>query len=178
MDNGLVASLLIMGATWTVVGTYIADAEIQMDAQKYEKRITELTTHTLEGAQKMVSYPINRLSYVPEGYELEKEEARTEENNIGKDPVVKIQYQGNEFGFRTVTQKIGKNREGELESWKYDHINSYTFNGFKFEFAYYDGSNVQGMSVTIPVEGYEITMSADILSKEEMEKVLLSMVEK
>lgn len=36
---------------------------------------------------------------------------------------------------------------------------------------------VQGMRVTIPEEGYEITMTADILSKEEMEKILLSMVE-
>ena len=36
---------------------------------------------------------------------------------------------------------------------------------------------VQGMRVTIPEEGYEITMTVDILSKEEMEKILLSMVE-
>ncbi|MGE7768444.1 hypothetical protein [Peribacillus sp. NPDC096540] len=104
---------------------------------------------------------------------------RTEEMNIGKDPIVEFQYRGgpNGHGFRTTTQKIGQNKEGELESWKYDHINSYTLNGFKFEFAYYDDSNVQGMRVTIPGEGYEITMSADILSKEEMEKILLSMVE-
>ncbi|GKU80955.1 DUF4367 domain-containing protein [Niallia sp. NCCP-28] len=153
--------------------------EIQKEGQKYEKRITALTTHTLEEAQKMVSYPINRPSYLPEGYELESEEARTKEMNIGKDPIVEFQYRGgtNGEGFRTTTQKIGQNKEGELEPWKFEHINSYTLKGFKFEFAYDDGSNVQGMRIAIPEEGYEITIIADILSKEEMEKILLSMVE-
>lgn len=152
---------------------------LRIGLKRYEIRVAALTTHTLEEAQKMVSYPIKAPSYVPKGYELESEEAHTEEMNIGKDPIVEFQYRGgaNGNGFRTITQKIGQNKEGELESWNYDHINSYTLNGFKFEFAYYDDSNVQGMRVTIPEEGYEITMSADILSKEEMEKILLSMVE-
>ncbi|GIN70953.1 hypothetical protein J14TS2_14280 [Bacillus sp. J14TS2] len=153
--------------------------ELRADLKKYEIRVVALTTHTLEEAQKMVSYPIKRPSYVPESYELESEVARTEEMNIGEDPIVEFQYRrgANGHGFRTTTQKIGQDKDGELESWMYDHINSYTLNGFKFEFAYYDGSNVQGMRVTIPEEGYEITMSADILSKAEMEKILLSMVE-
>lgn len=151
--------------------------ELRAGLGKYEKRVAALTTHTVEEAQKMVSYPIKQPTYVPQGYELESEEARTEEMNIGKDPVVEFQYRGDEFGFRTTTKKIGQNKEGELESWLYDHINSYMLKGFKFEFAYYDGSNVQGMRVTVPEEGYEITMIADILSKEEMEKILLSMVE-
>ena len=34
--------------------------EISKQAQKYEDRITNLTTHTLEEAQAMVSYPINK----------------------------------------------------------------------------------------------------------------------
>ena len=125
----------------------------------------------------MVQYPIKHPSYVPEGYVLESEEARTEEMNVAGDPIVEFQYRGEEFGFRTTTQKIGQNRAGELESLRYDHIKEYTLNGFKFEFAMYNDSNVQGMRVTIPEEGYEITMTADILSKEEMEKILLSMVE-
>lgn len=146
--------------------------------KKYEIRVAALTTHTLEEARNMVDYPINPPSYVPKSYELKSEEARTDEMNIGKDPIVEFQYRGgtNGYGFRTTTQKIGQNKEGELESWKYDHINSYTLNGFNFEFAYYDDSNVQGMRVTLPEEGYEISLVADILSKEEMEKILLSMV--
>lgn len=37
---------------------------------------------------------------------------------------------------------------------------------------------VTGMRVTVPEKGYKIILIADKLSKEEMEKVLLSMVEK
>ncbi|KIO67077.1 hypothetical protein B4065_2108 [Caldibacillus thermoamylovorans] len=38
--------------------------------------------------------------------------------------------------------------------------------------------NATGMRVTVPEKGYKITLIADKLSKEEMEKILLSMVEK
>lgn len=142
----------------------------------YKDRIIALTTHTVRESQQMVSYPINRPSYVPKGYELESEEARTDTMNVGEDPVVSFRYGGgpNGLGFNTSTHKLGDN-EGELES--YEHINSYTLKGFNFEFAYSDDRNVQGMRVKIPEEEYEITMSADILSKEEMEKILLSMIE-
>jgi hypothetical protein len=62
-----------------------------------KKRVAALTTHTVEEAQKMVSYPIKQPSYVPKGYELESEDARTEEMNIGKDPVVEFQYRGDVY---------------------------------------------------------------------------------
>ncbi|GIN71887.1 hypothetical protein J14TS2_23620 [Bacillus sp. J14TS2] len=144
--------------------------------------IYALTTHTVEEAQALSSYPINRPAFIPDGYELVEERARTEESHVGEDPEAFIQYrqkQG-EFGFYTITKKIDESKEDEPELVGYDHIDSYQLKGYAFEHAYgyNDGlGNVQGMRVTIPEKGYEITMSADILSKEEMEKVLLSMVE-
>lgn len=153
--------------------------EIQKKAGQYEKRLEELTTHTLEEARRMVRYPINLPAYVPKGYKLESEETFTEEKNVDKDPIVEFQYRAKEngFGYRTTIQKIGHNPEGELETLKYDYINAYILKGYKFEFAYYEDSNVQGMRVTIPEKGYEIILSADILQKKEMEKILLSMIE-
>ncbi|MGM7681327.1 hypothetical protein ACSVDA_04150 [Cytobacillus sp. Hm23] len=152
--------------------------ELRTGLKKYEKRVAALTTHTLEEAQRMVDYPINPPSYVPKRHELKSVEASTEEMNIGIDPIVEFHYLDDSrgLGFSTTTQKIDQNKKGKLESLNYDHIDSYTLNGFKFEFATYDDSNIQGMRITIPEEGYEITMSADILLKEEMEKILLSMV--
>lgn len=152
---------------------------LEKDAQKYEKKIETVTTHTLEEAQKMVSYPINRPKYIPEGYLLEKEVVRTEENNIGVDPVVFMQYRHpkNKDGFHMTTEKTDVEKRTETKLSHYDHIDSYQLRGIAFDFAFYKDSNIQGMRVTIREEGYEIVMSADILSKEEMEKILLSMID-
>lgn len=161
------------------------DYENEMD--KLSKEIEQygihaLTAHTVEEAQALASYPINRPTFIPDGYELVEERAHTEEAHVGEDPEVILQYhqkQG-EFNFYTTTQKIDKSKEDALELQGYDHIDSYQLKGYTFEHAYgyNDGhGNVQSMRVTIPEEGYEIIIDAAILSKEEMEKVLLSMVE-
>lgn len=162
------------------------------DEEKIEKRmlelrkeiltygIYELTNHTLEEARAMVSYPINYPAYIPEGYELIEEEARTEEAHVGVDPVVSLHYHqvDGEFNFYTITEKIDSTKEDELNF--YDNIDSYQLNGYAIEYAYDNGeyhSNVQGMRITIPEEGYEILIHASLLSKEDMEKILLSMVD-
>lgn len=152
--------------------------QLEKEIQKYE--IYELTNHTLKEAKAMVSYPINYPAYIPKGYELIEEGARTEEAHPEKDPVVTLQYHqiDGEFNFYTFIQKINQTKGEELKS--YDHLDSYELNGYAFEHAHDDGehhSNVQGMRVTIPSEGYEVIMQASLLSKEEMEKILLSMVE-
>ncbi|MBO0993698.1 DUF4367 domain-containing protein [Bacillus sp. SD088] len=162
-----------------------ADYENEMD--KLSKKIEQygiyaLTDHTVEEAQALASYPINRPTFIPDGYKLVEERAHTEEAHVGEDPEVILQYQQKqgEFNFYTITQKIDESKEDELELRGYDHIDSYQLNGYAFEhgYGYNDGhGNVQTMRVTIPKEGYEIIIDAAILSKEEMEKVLLSMVE-
>lgn len=152
--------------------------DLRTEIQKYE--IYALTIHTLGEARAMVSYPINYPAYIPEGYELIEEQARTEEVHPEKDPVVTLQYHqiDGEFNFYTFTQKIDHMKGEELKS--YDQIDSYQLNGYAIEHAYDEGeyhSNVQGMRITIPEEGYEIIMHASLLSKEEMEKILLSMID-
>jgi len=152
--------------------------ELEKELRKYG--VYELTIHTLEEARAMVSYPINYPAYIPEGYELIEEEARTTYAHPGEDPVVTLQYEqiDGEMNFYTFIEKIDPTKEDELTF--YDQVDSYQLNGYTFEYAYDDGeyhSNVQGMRITIPEESYEILIHASLLSKEEMEKILLSMVE-
>ena len=126
----------------------------------------------------MVSYPIKKPTYIPEGYKQINEEIHTDENNIGKDPIVVLDYSKGEFGFRTIQQKIDRNQKDRLENWNFEHTESYSLKGFEFDYVYSGNTNVTGMRVAVPDKGYKIIMIADILSKEEMEKILLSMVEK
>lgn len=149
---------------------------IEVQGKKYEEKIRSLTTHTLEEAQRMVSYPINKPAYVPEGYYLEKVEARTKENNIGKDPVVRIYYDNGENLFYSVTEKLDSNEKDEIER-RFAHFDFYKVKKYKLVYAYSDDTNIKGMRIEVPDQGYKINMITDVLSKEEMEKVLLSMVE-
>lgn len=157
------------------VSSALEERELELQKEMQAYGIFDLTNHTLEEAQAMVSYPIKRPDYIPEGYELAEEEAITEEKHPGERPEVMIKYrqtQG-EFGFRTLTEDI--NVESELKF--YENNEFYQLSDYAFEYAYEDDSNVHGMSITIPEEEYRVSIIADILTKEEMEKVLLSMVE-
>lgn len=152
--------------------------ELEKELGRYG--VFELMIHTLEEARAMVNYPINHPSYIPKGYELIEEEARTTYAHPEEDPVVTLQYEqiDGEMNFYTITKKIDPTKEDELTF--YEQIDSYQLNGYDIEHAYDEGeyhSNVQGMRITIPEESYEILMHASLLSKEEMEKILLSMVE-
>jgi hypothetical protein len=153
--------------------------EIQAGLQKYEAKVSMLTTHTLEEAQEMVDYKLFRPSFVPEGYTLVKEEAHTEENNIGKNPVLSFEYQKGEFGYKVNQKNINTiNPKDAVENWDWHERKSYQLKGLPFEYVSFNDSNVHGMKVSVPKEGYKITLLADIITKEEMEKVLLSMVTK
>lgn len=151
---------------------------LQKKLKKYG--IHDLTNHTIEEARTMVNYPLNHPTYIPEGYQLIEELILTEETNVGKDPDVSFQYGeiDGEFNFYTFIEKIDSTKWDRLTS--YEKLDSYTLNGYTFEHAYDEGkyhSNVQAMRVTIPEDDYEVIISASLLSKEEMEKVVLSMIE-
>ncbi|WP_062106462.1 hypothetical protein [Bacillus niameyensis] len=161
----------------------IPHADYEERSQKLGEEIESygiyaLMIHTFEEAQEMASYPIKRPTFVPEGYVSIREEAHTEQANVGKDPRVLLEYQqkDGEFNFITVTEKIDKS----IGLGIYNNLDTYQLKGYTFEHAYgyKDGlGNVQTMRVTIPEKDYQITIDAALLSKEEMEKVLLSMVE-
>ncbi|MCJ8007086.1 hypothetical protein ACFFF5_06230 [Lederbergia wuyishanensis] len=136
----------------------------------YEKKYAPIL------AQQMASFPIAKPTYIPKDYKQVDEFFYIE--NKGEEPIVNLEYKEGEFGFSTSQQEL--NQTNDLESlWEnFEEIESYSLNGFEFIYVYSEEMNKTGMRVFVPEKRYKVTLIADNLSKEEMEKVLLSMVNK
>ncbi|KAA9022885.1 hypothetical protein [Niallia endozanthoxylica] len=152
--------------------------ELSAAIEIYDAKLNTFTTHTIDEAQQMIDYPITKPTFIPEGYKQVSEEIHTDESHVGKDPIVELKYSKGEFGFWITQQKIDKNQKDELEKRNFEHTESYSLKEFEFEYVYSEDTNVTGMRVFVREKGYKMTMIADILTKEEMEEILLSMVEK
>ncbi|HYK74443.1 MAG TPA: hypothetical protein VEV44_15210 [Pseudoneobacillus sp.] len=148
--------------------------DISKKLEKYETKLDTLTTHTLVEAQNMVDYPINKPGFIPDGYQLLNIIAHTEEEHPNQNPIVEFEYRKGEFGYK-IFQLAGK-QDDELDRFQFDQSDSYTLDGYQFDFHYSNDTNVQGMRVTNSEQNYKIVIIADILAKEEMEKILLSMM--
>ncbi len=130
----------------------------------------------LKEAQQYASYTITKPTYIPEGYKQVDESFAI--YNEGEEPVSSFDYRKGEFGFSTQQLKI--NQKDGIENHAdgfFEKPESYSLNGFAFDYVYSKEERV-GMRVTVPDKGYKVVIIAEQLSKEEMEKVLLSMVEK
>ncbi|MCQ6281688.1 hypothetical protein [Bacillus sp. EB600] len=62
--------------------------------------------------------------------------------------------------------------------WDFEKTDSYMLKNYKIDYDHSDDTNIQGMRISVSEKGYKIVMIADVLSKEEMEKILLSMIKK
>jgi hypothetical protein len=128
-------------------------------------------------AQHYASYTISKPAYIPEGYKQVGESFSM--SNEGEEPVAWLDYSKGEFGFQTYQQKINQKNDVDY-LFHSEKTESYSLNGFEFVYVNSEEANKTGLRVTVPDGGYKITMIADTdtLSKEEMENVLLSMIEK
>ncbi|WP_146548487.1 DUF4367 domain-containing protein [Rummeliibacillus suwonensis] len=125
--------------------------------------------------QQYASYPITKPTYIPEGYKKVGENFSI--YHKGEEPVTSFDYSDGENVFWTEQLKI--NQTTDLESsFHFEKKDSYSLRGLKFEYGTSEELNKTGMKVIVPEKGYKIIMAADILSKEEMEKVLQSMIER
>ncbi|MDZ5472012.1 hypothetical protein SM124_09665 [Bacillus sp. 31A1R] len=149
---------------------------ISKKIEVFRSRLSQLTTKTFEEAQKMVTYPMQKPSFVPEGYVLVNELAKTNEKNINQDPTIELHYEHGEFGYRIFQSSLSNKEEDELERRVFDHKDSYTLENFTIDYEYSDGSKVKGMRLTNTNQGYKIVIISDLLSQEELENILLSMV--
>jgi hypothetical protein len=127
-------------------------------------------------AQQLASFPFTKPTYIPKGYK------KVEENyvlhNENEEPVVSLNYSDGESFFSTEQVNINQKIDIEMqEAGFFEKTKSYSLNGFQFDFVSSKEEKV-GMRVTVPEKGYKIVLIADDLSKGEMEKVLLSMVNK
>ncbi|NYE09622.1 hypothetical protein F4694_006525 [Bacillus niacini] len=130
----------------------------------------------LKEAQQYASYTITKPTYIPEGYKQVEENYSLQ--NVDEEPVVSLDYSNGGSTFSTKQLEINQKADIELEETGFfEKPKSYSLNGFQFDYVSSKDPWV-GMRVTVPEKGYKIVLIADKLSKVEMEKVLLSMIEK
>ncbi|MFS0824722.1 DUF4367 domain-containing protein [Bacillus sp. 1P02SD] len=149
--------------------------KIQASMRTYEAKFIPIQ------AQQLASFPFTKPTYIPEGYKQDYENYNLE--NVGEEPVVSLNYTNGTSLFWTNQEKINQKdvMEEMLETGPYEKSDTYTLNGLQFDFVSpKDGgaSFSAGMRVAVPEKGYKIVIFAEALSKEEMEKILLSMVGK
>lgn len=130
-------------------------------------------------SQQLASFPLTKKpAFLPEGYKLDFESYGIA--NKGEEPVVSFDYRNGESWFNTQQLKINQLTDLEKpEAGLFEKTESYSLNGYKFDYVSKEQSQwLGGLRITVPEKGYKIVLITDKLSKEEMEKVLLSMIEK
>ncbi|NRF94550.1 hypothetical protein HQN89_26960 [Paenibacillus frigoriresistens] len=145
-------------------------------------KIDQHFVYNVDEAAKKLHFPVKHPNYVPAGYTLKKEEAKAAGT---PEPIVSFTYKqtDGEFGF-TIRQSAILTEEYDeyskrVGNWAHDE--SYYLDGNQVKFTR-EGKNVSMMKMIVPKKGisrsYQIFIIADILSKEDVEKIALSMVAK
>lgn len=180
------------------------DREVMEQLNTYEERINQHFTYTFEQAEKITGFPIKHPTYIPVGHQLVFEEIKAEATLDKPMPLITMRYENRnvkkephtsdvELGFTIHQLEIV---EGEYKDYFLDRpfdkpperghnftgdIKKYKLNGYDVTFGEYKESNVRAMKIVVPgKEGenaYQIYINGSMLSKKELEKVLLSMVE-
>ncbi|PEJ63059.1 hypothetical protein [Bacillus wiedmannii] len=180
------------------------DREVMEQLNTYEERIDEHFTYTFEQAEKTTGFPIKHPTYIPVGHQLVFEEVKAEATLDKPMPLISMRYEKRnvkkephtsdvELGFTIHQLEIV---EGEYKDYFLDRpfdkpskrghnftgdIKKYTLNGYDVTFGEYKESNVRAMKIVVPAKegenAYQIYINGSMLSKKELEKVLLSIVE-
>lgn len=125
-------------------------------------------------AQQYASYPIIKPAYIPDDYKQVGNDFPI--YNKGEEPVTSFDYSNGENVFWT--EQININQTTDLESsFNFVQTDTYTLNGFNFVYGKSKKMNKNAIKVTVPEKRYKIIIAADTLSKKEMEKILLAMIE-
>lgn len=180
------------------------DREVMEQLNTYEERINQQFTYTFEQAEKITGFPIKHPSYIPVGHQLVFEEVKAEATLDKPMPLITMRYEKRnvkkephtsdvELGFTIHQLEIV---EGEYKDYFLDRpfdkpskrgqnftgdIKKYTLNGYDVTFGEYKESNVRAMKIVVPAKegknAYQIYINGSMLSKKELEKVILSIVE-
>ncbi|WP_062199381.1 hypothetical protein [Massilibacterium senegalense] len=150
----------------------------------YSDKVHENFSYSLKEVRKIVSFPVQRPTYISEGYRLEKEIIEAE-IMLGKPkPMIIWEYKENdgEFGYRIFQSELISGKENPYEQWKFDIQEQYTLKGNEITFGQYSDSNVKGMKMIVPEkngeESFQIVIIDEVLNKQELEKIMLSCIEK
>ena len=180
------------------------DKEVMEQLHTYEERIDQHFTYTFEQAEKITGFPIKHPTYTPVGYQLVFEEIKAEAT-LGKPiPLITMRYENQnvkkqphtsdaELGFTIHQLEIieGKYKDYFIDR-PFDELNErgpnftgdikkYKLNGYDVTFGEYKESHVRAMKIVVPgregKNAYQVYINDSMLSKRELEKVLLSVVE-
>ncbi|MDA1761163.1 hypothetical protein [Bacillus thuringiensis] len=180
------------------------DREVMKQLHTYEERIDQHFTYTFEQAEKITGFPIKHPAYIPVGHQLVLEEVKAEAT-LGKPmPLITMRYENQnvkkqpytseaELGFTIHQLEIV---EGEYKDYFLDRpfdkpserghnftgdIKKYKLNGYDVTFGEYKESHVRAMKIVVPARkgrnAYQVYINDSMLSKKELEKVLLSVIE-
>jgi hypothetical protein len=180
------------------------DTEVMEKLNTYEERINQHFTYTFEQAEKITGFPIKHPTYIPVGHQLVFEEVKAEAT-LGKPmPLITMRYENRsvkkqphtsdaELGFTIHQLEIV---EGEYKDYFIDRpfdkpserghsfsgdIKKYKLNGYDVTFGENKESHVRAMKIVVPAKegrnAYQVYINDSMLSKKELEKVLLSLVE-
>ncbi|MBE7103877.1 hypothetical protein FT637_12690 [Bacillus cereus] len=180
------------------------DSEVMEELKKYEERLDQHFTYTFEQAEQITGFPIKRPTYIPSGYQLVFEEAKANAT-VGKPiPLITMRYENRnvkkkpstsnaELGFTIHQLEILEDdkkdyfieepfdKATEKGPNFYKDIKIYKLNGYDITFGEYKESNVRAMKIVVPAKegrnAYQVYVNDSMLSKKELEKVLLSVVE-
>jgi bla regulator protein blaR1 len=154
--------------------------QIADQLEPLEKKIDANFKYTTENAAKMLSFPVKHPAYVPTGYTLTKEEAKSEKTSGAPQPVISFSYSKGEFGFRVRLSNILTGEADEYSLWKFDKEEIYSLSGNQVKYGKI-GKNVTAMKMIVPEQGtrpsYQIFIIADVLSKQDVEKIAISLLE-
>lgn len=143
------------------------------------EKFYSLFIYTQEEAQSLVEFPIKKPTYTPDGYQLVNEDHRAEITTGKPEPVMSWQYTAEDEGVYYVYLAATSVEHPALSSKGYN-LETYMLEGKKVFFGHFTGSNTKMMKMTVPAkdgnEAYQIVIQDSMLNKEELEKILLSML--
>lgn len=170
-------------------------SEIMRELDVYNEKIYGKFTYKIEETQKIVGYPIKLPTYIPNGYVLEETTIKANPTVGTPKPVIEFRYknsytEGNityENEFSIVQSDIsGPGSESFVvpsafnnKEIKFDKLTGYNLDGYSISYGEYS-HGATGMKIIVPAKAsnnaYQIYIGYSNLSKEELEKILLSMV--
>ncbi|MGI8362634.1 M56 family metallopeptidase [Bacillus cereus] len=139
---------------------------------------------TKKEAQKYLDFPIKTPNSVVKGFKLAGEDVQTSMTPGRKNPVIVSEYhRGDSLSWYVVNQSVVRGKEenpfyGIME--ESEKITNYELEGANITFAESSESNTKYMEGIVPAKGknttYQVIILANDVSKEELEKVMLSYI--
>jgi hypothetical protein len=154
-----------------------ADLEqIHQELELLKEKLDHAAKLSIDKAKSLANFPITYPSYVPEGYVLQIEDAQMKETmSTIASPLIRLEYKKGEYGLYIFQSAAGE--EGQFEHM-FEQKKTYYHDGIEFIAGETAGSNVSGLKMVMPksetTAAYQISIIADLLDKNELEKILLS----